>query len=1496
MIVTNSNQVKWGGRGYLDPRLQPVANLAALPTDTLEVFKGMSVVVLDDGSGVPHDYMWDGRQWVKKDNGGSSEEIQEVIDSIGSGFTSANTVADAISAIQGKLDGIEEGAEKNVNADWNAQEGTDAFIANKPDLSGYITKDADDLTNYYKKTETYTKDEVDEAVSGAVTGVATEEWVNQQGFIKEHQSLDDYATKDYVASAVTDMATQQWVNEQGFLKEHQSLDNYATKQDVQDATDGLATKDELTASTVGLVTSAELETAISDAMDDVPSAQEFDDMGNALTAMSETIAAKQDAFEPGAGLSLTNGTLNVLVDGTTIKVDEQTNKLHVIGGGGGTVSYIPGDYIDINNDVISVTGITPDEYATKAQLEGVATEDWVNNQGFLKEHQSLDEYATKADVEAEVTALTEAISTISDSLDNDFAKKTDIEDFATKDDVAQAVTASTEGFATEDWVNNQGFLKEHQSLDDYATKDDVAREVTALTEAIEAVAESVENDYAKKTDIEDFATKDDVAQAVTASTEGFATEEWVNNQGFLKEHQSLDNYVTDDKLEEALTALTETIDGEFASKDDLTAATEGFATEQWVNEQGFLKEHQSLDDYASKEYVGEAIADGLTAYTAENDFVTSDEVSEAIVAAVADKQDTLTPGDNISIENNVISVTGLDEFAKVADVENYVSTAVTEYVTEQGFIKGSDAETIITEKVTEYVDAQGYVTANDVDAVVSTAVTAFADEKGYIDEEEASALISTAVTEYVDAQGYVTGAEVEGLVSTAVTSYVDSQGYVKDSEVAEAIADAIEGKQDKLVEGDNISIENNVISAYGFVTPGELTSATYGLASEEWVNEQGFLKEHQSLDNYATRNDLEDAVTAITTSIENDYASKEWIANEGYLKSDALDDYVTDDEVADAITAATENLVTTDALDNYATKASVDAFYDEYRAQVSAMTEDFATEEWVNNQGFLKEHQSLDNYPTNDDVANAIELATGGLATKDELTASTTGFATEEWVNNQGFLKEHQSLDDYATRDEVEDALTALTETIADDYVEKSALDTLATKDELTASTAGFATEEWVNNQGFLKEHQSLDGYATRDELEGALTALTETIADEYIEKSELDTLATKDELTASTVGFATEEWVNNQGFLKEHQSLDDYVTEDKLEGALTALTETIADDYVEKSALDTLATKDELTASTVGFATEEWVNNQGFLKEHQSLENYATLDDLTSSSTQSVNAAIAGSTAWTENQGFAYEQDVRDTIADVLEIISTASTAANSYADSVGSTALTSAKSYTDSAVNDAITGITHPEYSIVTATPASNIYSATYQLTKDGNAVSGAAPINIPKSSNGKLENELVTDIALGHVSAGTVFSAGTSFEAILRQILTSGGGGGGGDTLYIYYGGLENPIDETTGMTEANITSNLTRSASAAAPGNITFRVNTGAWQLVVACPSTLILDEMIDTGNNIDYTQGVTDNYDPLGTTTINGATYNLYYHTFDTAFPQRVTFRITFVDA
>ena len=107
-------------------------------------------------------------------------------------------------------------------------------------------------SDVYTKSEVYTKEECDERFSGGssggtvvdaytkaesdarfqpigdyltqndLNGYATESWVNNQGFLTEHQSLSGYAT-------------EQWVEEQGYLTEHQSLSGYATTEEVEAA-------------------------------------------------------------------------------------------------------------------------------------------------------------------------------------------------------------------------------------------------------------------------------------------------------------------------------------------------------------------------------------------------------------------------------------------------------------------------------------------------------------------------------------------------------------------------------------------------------------------------------------------------------------------------------------------------------------------------------------------------------------------------------------------------------------------------------------------------------------------------------------------------------------------------------------------------------------------------------------------------------------------------------------------------------------------------------------------------------------------------------------------------------------------------------------------------------------------------------------------------------------------------------------------------------------
>lgn len=76
-----------------------------------------------------------------------------------------------------KLAGIAAGAEVNVQSDWNqTNTSADDYIKNKPSIptkvsdlnndSGFITNSVNNLTNYYKKTETYTKTEVDNLIAG----------------------------------------------------------------------------------------------------------------------------------------------------------------------------------------------------------------------------------------------------------------------------------------------------------------------------------------------------------------------------------------------------------------------------------------------------------------------------------------------------------------------------------------------------------------------------------------------------------------------------------------------------------------------------------------------------------------------------------------------------------------------------------------------------------------------------------------------------------------------------------------------------------------------------------------------------------------------------------------------------------------------------------------------------------------------------------------------------------------------------------------------------------------------------------------------------------------------------------------------------------------------------------------------------------------------------------------------------------------------------------
>ena len=97
-------------------------------------------------------------------------------------------------------------------------------------------------------------------------------------------------------------------------------------------------------------------------------------------------------------------------------------------------------------------------------------------------------------------------------------------------------------------------------------------------------------------------------------------------------------------------------------------------------------------------------------------------------------------------------------------------------------------------------------------------------------EDEIEAAIPTKTSQLSNDSGFLVSQDIE---HKADKSYVDDQ---------------LELKQDKLTPGDHINIINNVISA-------DVPSLD-GYATEQWVEDKHYLTEHQSLDNYYVKSEV----------------------------------------------------------------------------------------------------------------------------------------------------------------------------------------------------------------------------------------------------------------------------------------------------------------------------------------------------------------------------------------------------------------------------------------------------------------------------------------------------------------------------------------------------------------------------------------------------------------------------------------------------------------
>ena len=150
---------------------------------------------------------------------------------------------------------------------------------------------------------------------------------------------------------------------------------------------------------------------------------------------------------------------------------------------------------------------------------------------------------------------------------------------------------------------------------------------------------------------------------------------------------------------------------------------------------------------------------------------------------------------------------------------------------------------------------------------------------------------------------------------------------------------------------------------------------------------------------------------------------------------------------------------------NYATQSWVT---DKGYITSSALT-GYATQSWVQQQGYLTEHQSLDGY---------LPLS-GGKMAGDLHMGSSAGTSPYIYFGDSTYVYIVEDVDDHLT---IKGA-KGVNFIVGSNY-------------NVTINSAIIATQSWVQQQGYLTEHQSLAGYATQS-------------------------------------------WVQQQGYLTSHQSVD---------------------------------------------------------------------------------------------------------------------------------------------------------------------------------------------------------------------------------------------------------------------------------------------------------------------------------------------------------------------
>ena len=441
---------------------------------------------------------------------------------------------------------------------------------------------------------------------------------------------------------------------------------------------------------------------------------------------------------------------------------------------------------------------------------------------------------------------------------------------------------------------------------------------TALQEETDPVWTAEKVNYYTKSEVDtSLESKANKTEIPTVPTNVSA---FTNDAGYLTEHQSLDNYYTkteSDGKYATQVVVNEEIAARISDVREVKATLEskadkseipslnGYATEQWVGQQGYLTEHQTLKTINGETIVGNG-----------NIEISSGEQISDILILPQNVEFTYKDGNKYEVVIRDISynsVGGLD--FTVAIWKNGVASTNTRRI---GYIKKSGISN--TNYSFDY-SAYGYKISAYTD--IPDYVFIFSDDNNQIDENKmyfdldiplkSGTNIKTINGESILGSGdivisgggeetdpvwtaekvnYYTKTEVDTsleskankteipTVPTNVSAFTNDAGYLTQHQTLKTI------NGETIVGNGNIEISSGeetdpiwTAEKVNYYTKTEVNTSLEtkankteipslnGYATEQWVGQQGYLTQHQSLDNYYTKSEVDGIVGNVNNAL-----------------------------------------------------------------------------------------------------------------------------------------------------------------------------------------------------------------------------------------------------------------------------------------------------------------------------------------------------------------------------------------------------------------------------------------------------------------------------------------------------------------------------------------------------------------------------------------------------------------------------------------------------